>query len=114
TALATGAGTTQLCHPRKSIIRLARELIAHEVHLARRLPLHAQRSRVHRIPPHVRDDRDTPLLRVRDALLVNLIWVRREQEYFCERNWTPGSLNSLSGKSHRHLPVATIKAKRDF
>jgi hypothetical protein len=35
-------------------------LIAHEVQPALRLPLRARRCRVHRIPPRVRDDRDTP------------------------------------------------------
>ena len=32
---------------------------------------------------------------------IEVIWVRREQEYFCERGWTRGSLNSLSGKSEK-------------
>jgi hypothetical protein len=30
---------------------------------------------------------------------IEVIWVRREQEYFCERGWTGDALNSLSGKS---------------
>src|SRR3954471_9226205 len=39
--------------------------IAHKVQLALRLPMRARRCRVHRIPPRVRDDRDTPLLGTR-------------------------------------------------
>src|SRR5437870_6083273 len=35
--------------------------IAHKVQLALRLPMRARGCRVHRIPPRVRDDRDTPL-----------------------------------------------------
>jgi hypothetical protein len=30
---------------------------------------------------------------------VEVIWVRREQEYFCERGWTAKSGNGPSGKS---------------
>jgi hypothetical protein len=30
---------------------------------------------------------------------IEVIWVRREQEYFFERGWTRGALNGLSGKS---------------
>jgi hypothetical protein len=45
--------------------------------------------RVHRIPyPTFRDDRDTPLRVGRDARDMQVIWVRRESEYFCERGWT--------------------------
>src|SRR3989440_510914 len=36
--------------------------IAHKVQLALRSPMRAQRCRVHRIPPRVRDDRDPPLV----------------------------------------------------
>src|SRR5215208_4203222 len=36
--------------------------IAHKVQLALRSPMRARRCRVHRIPPRVRDDRDTPLV----------------------------------------------------
>src|SRR5258706_3605753 len=35
-------------------------------------------GRVHRIPLHVRDDRDTPLQGERDGLDMHLIWVRRK------------------------------------
>jgi hypothetical protein len=37
---------------------------------------------VHRIPPRVRDDRDTPLEWDETARVVNVIWVRREPDYF--------------------------------
>src|SRR2546423_14430671 len=39
--------------------------IAHKVQLALRLPMRARGCRVPRIPPRVRDDRDTPLCRGR-------------------------------------------------
>jgi hypothetical protein len=37
---------------------------------------------------NVRDDRDTPLLWARDGLDMDVIWVRREPEYFCKGDWT--------------------------
>jgi len=37
---------------------------------------------VHRIPPRVRDDRDTPLMRDETVGDVKVIWVRHEQKYF--------------------------------
>jgi hypothetical protein len=65
-----------------------------------RLSAVRQRHRhVHHIPPRVRDDRDTPLLRDGTAADIEVIWVRREQEYFCERGWTEDAPNSPSGKS---------------
>jgi hypothetical protein len=42
----------------------------------------AQRCRVHRIPPRVRDDRDTPLVWDETAALIEVIWVGAEQENF--------------------------------
>jgi hypothetical protein len=54
-----------------------------------RLSAVRQRHRhVHRIPPRVRDDRETPLYRDGTAVDLKVIWVRREQKYFCERGWT--------------------------
>jgi hypothetical protein len=38
--------------------------------------------------PYVRDDRETPLCVGRDANDVEVIWVKREQRYFCEGGWT--------------------------
>ena len=37
---------------------------------------------VHRIPPRVRDDRDTPLEWGETARVMALIWVKRKGEYF--------------------------------
>jgi hypothetical protein len=44
--------------------------------------------RVHRIPPRVRDDRDTPLEWGGTALICEVIWVEREQKNFCKQGWT--------------------------
>jgi hypothetical protein len=38
--------------------------------------------------PYVRDDRETPLCVGRDEKDVEVIWVKREPEYFCRRGWT--------------------------
>jgi hypothetical protein len=43
-----------------------------------------QHVSVHRIPPRVRDDRDTPLEWDETAALMDLIWGNREGIYFCE------------------------------
>ncbi len=47
-----------------------------------------ERLRVHRIPPHVRDDRETPL--GWDGMAVNkpVIWVGCEADYFSRDDWT--------------------------
>ena len=45
-------------------------------------------ARVHRIPPRVRDDRDTPLEWGGMAVDMQVIWVGREGEYFLKRDWT--------------------------
>src|SRR3989440_10711604 len=50
----------------------------------------ARRCRVHRIPPRVRDDRDTPLVWGGTGRVIDLIWVRREREYFWKWDWTGG------------------------
>src|ERR1700733_7767031 len=47
-----------------------------------------QRQSVHRIPPHVRDDRETPLVWDGTADDMQLIWVRRERKYFLTWDWT--------------------------
>src|SRR6202048_245993 len=39
------------------------------------------RIRVHRIPPHVRDDRETLLVRRRDRIPIVLIWSRRQRKF---------------------------------
>src|ERR1700742_4039075 len=50
-----------------------------------------KRIGVHRIPPHVRDDRETPL--VWDGIGRNkpVIWVGCEADYFCIDDWTGGA-----------------------
>jgi hypothetical protein len=47
-----------------------------------------KRIRVHRIPPRVRDDRDTPLLRDGIATYEPVIWPEREAENFYDGGWT--------------------------
>ena len=47
-----------------------------------------RRLRVHRIPPRVRDDREPPLMWDGTAAICEVIWVGREQKYFCETGWT--------------------------
>ena len=44
--------------------------------------------RVHRIPPHVRDDRERPSERSGTVGVIDLIWVFGKSEYFCKRGWT--------------------------
>jgi hypothetical protein len=39
-------------------------------------------------PPHVRDDRETPLVEGRDGRIVSLIWGEHEAEFLCKQNWT--------------------------
>src|SRR5260370_37710631 len=38
--------------------------------------------------PHVRDDRETPLVRNGMAGVLKVIWGKREANYFCKRGWT--------------------------
>jgi hypothetical protein len=45
-------------------------------------------ARVHRIPPRVRDDRDTPLRVGRDHNDRPVIWVGSKSNYFCGGDWT--------------------------
>jgi hypothetical protein len=45
-------------------------------------------NHVHRIPPRVRDDRDTPLEWDETARFIVLIWVRPETKCFCKQDWT--------------------------
>src|SRR5229473_5878377 len=86
-APATGVRTTRLCRPLKRRSSCTPQ-IAHEVHLALRLPLRAWRSRVHRIPSRVRDDARSAPLWDGTARDIEVIWVRREGKYFCKRGWT--------------------------
>src|SRR6202165_6241999 len=71
-------------------------LIAHRPMRARpAITSRAQRCRVHRIPPRVRDDRDTPLQWDGTARDIDLIWVRRERKFFWKWDWTAGIRLSL-------------------
>jgi hypothetical protein len=47
-----------------------------------------KRACVHRIPPHVRDDRETPLVWGGTARNQPVIWVACEADYFLSDNWT--------------------------
>jgi hypothetical protein len=48
----------------------------------------ARRPRPPHPAPNVRDDRETPLRGHETARLSELIWVKREAEYFCKGGWT--------------------------
>jgi len=62
-----GVRTTRLRRPQQHRSS-ARRITAHKSEgQALRFPLARWRCRVHRIPPHVRDDREPPLLRARRA-----------------------------------------------
>ena len=50
-----------------------------------------KRLRVHRIPLHVRDDRETPLVWDGMARDKPVIWVGCEADYFCIDDWTGGA-----------------------
>jgi hypothetical protein len=45
---------------------------------------------VQSIPPRVRDDRDTPLQRDETSRDIDLIWVKREADFFSRLDWTGG------------------------
>jgi hypothetical protein len=47
-----------------------------------------KRLSVHRIPLHVRDDRETPLVWDGIRGIKELIWVSSEAEYFLSEGWT--------------------------
>src|ERR1700731_3141855 len=66
---------------------------------------------VHRIPPRVRDDRDTPLMWDETAQDIEVIWVRWKQEYFCKWAWTRNWPDSLSGKSHSAVIARSAATK---
>jgi hypothetical protein len=53
-----------------------------------RVTLVIRNFRVHRIPPHVRDDREPPLVRVRRGGLVEMICPTGIADYFASEDWT--------------------------
>jgi len=59
----------------------------------------AKHCRVHRIPPRVRDDHDTPLLWGGMGEVLEVIWGEWERKYFCKWDSTPLSTNGPTGKS---------------
>jgi len=66
-------------------------------------PLVLRRQSVHRIPPHVRDDRERPL-RSGTRKFVEMICPTGQAEYFCAKGWTGFRMRPLicpSGKSKR-------------
>src|SRR6266436_9033376 len=54
---------------------------------------------VHRIPPRVRDDRDTPLGWDETKRIIKVICLFGKSEYFCKRGWTGKSAGDPTGKS---------------
>jgi len=61
---------------------------------------------VHRIPSRVRDDRDTPLEWDGMAEDMPVIWVGREQKYFCGRGWTGNGRFARQAKLRNRLHVS--------
>src|SRR5580700_4817369 len=53
---------------------------------------------VHRIPPRVRDDHDTPLLVGRDREQYRIIRIFGKVEYFCAEDLTAGGVESRANK----------------
>ena len=53
---------------------------------------------VHRISPHVRDDREPPLVTGETGGVMPLIWVRTKAEYFSAKGWTDFGLICPSGQ----------------
>jgi hypothetical protein len=66
-----------------SLVRSLLDRSQAEAHPA--IPSRARRCRVHRIPPRVRDDRDTPLWWGGIRKVLDLIWGEWEQKYFSEK-----------------------------
>ncbi len=70
------------------------------------IPSRAKRCRVHRNPPRVRDDHDTPLLWGGMRKVLDLIWGVRKQKYFCKQgspvNKPPDG--QISGLQREHIP----------
>jgi hypothetical protein len=60
--------------------------------------------------PNVRDDREPPLLWVRDTPRKPLIWGRRKAEYFCEHDWTTQiRLNRLTKSGFTRTPFSAVR-----
>jgi hypothetical protein len=64
---------------------------------------------VHRIPPRVRDDRDTPPRRDGTARDIEVIWVGWESNYFCHQDWTASiRLIRLNKLSWARSPIGVV------
>jgi len=75
-------------------------------------------TRVHRIPPNVRDDRETPLETRRDGRHIQLIWVGRQAKFRKIGNsgvvvpgWSEGP-DLRCAIAHRGIPGFRVRAKR--
>src|SRR5467141_3342880 len=53
-----------------------------------RVTLVSRNFRVHRIPPHVRDDREPPLSSGETGEVKSVICPTAKAKYFCKRGWT--------------------------
>ena len=102
--------------PANSIRKLDASVGASGPHdFAVRLSAVRQRRRhVHRIPPRVRDDRDTPLQGDETAVNLEVIWVFRKSEYFCKTGWTltDTGISELPDGQIRRLARAGLSAGR--
>jgi hypothetical protein len=58
--------------------------------------------------PYVRDDRETSLCVGRDDKRYEVIWVKREWNYFCEKDWT----GSIKMKLKEIFPPPCSAAKK--
>jgi|SRR5215208_7232739 len=64
---------------------------------------------VHRIPPRVRDDREPPLCGTGRRVL-EMIWGKREEEYFCAKGWTGQPLICPPG-THRECGSQSVRLR---
>ena len=106
-APATGVGTTRFCrtHQRRSSCVLCP--LTDQIRPA--ITSHAQRCRVHRIPPRVRDDRDPPLVTGETRGVKSLICPTVRAEYFCAPVWTARiALNGLANFDPASRPRITV------
>src|SRR5450631_504626 len=84
---------------REKRLSSARRLSLKSLSTSPAIPSRAKRCRVHRNPPRVRDDHDTPLLWDGMARLIEMFLPTMEAKYFCKEGWTPLSTNRPTGKS---------------
>ena len=79
---------------RSSADHLARQLTAHEVHLALRLPCAPDALTSTASRPALVTTRDRPSCRNETVMDIEVIWVRPERKYFCKWGWTAELLNT--------------------